>query len=227
MAWNQQQFLRPLLYSGNPADPNISSSHGLTYSIPVAPRRGTTYGTINMADAEKRPLVVVAEKAELIPRSVKRARTRRVILSLLWLFASVFVTGFACYALGISPCQIRDVPEQVPPFSSSTTPNRKHVHQVEGLETTKLAPFDEPLKSQPKERQIQTSVTTSSAAAERTVLRNFEVAPPVLMPYGPADSDGTTPIPAGSTQKTCTVLLMRRDFAFSYGDPYIGKLDHI
>ena len=225
MARNQRQSLRPLLYPGNPASSSISSSYGLTYSIPVAPRRGTPYGTMNIAsasDVEKRPLV--AEKAELIPPSVKQARRRRILLSLVWLFASVFVTGFVLYALGISSCQRPDVPEQVPPVLS--TSNGKYAHQVEGLETIKPATL-KLLKSQPKERQIQTSVTTSSAAAERTVLRNFEVAPPVLMPYGPADSDGTTPIPAGSSQKACTVLLMRRDFAFSYGDPYIGKLDHI
>lgn len=175
---------------------------------------------MNMAssDIEKRGLVV--QRAELIPRSVKQARSRRILLSLLWLFASLFVTGFVFYALGITSCQRTDGSTIAP------TSIGKYAHGVEGLETTKPATLDT-LKSQPEERQIQASVTTSSAAAEKTVLRNFEVAPPVLMPYGPADSDGTTAIPAGYTQKACTVLLMRRDFAFSYGDPYIGKLDHI
>ncbi|KAJ4413390.1 hypothetical protein N0V85_003585 [Neurospora sp. IMI 360204] len=174
---------------------------------------------MNMAspDIEKRPLVV--EKEELMPRSVKKARKRRVLLSVLWLFASLFVTGFVFHGLGIPSCRRSDVHEQFSPINS--TSNGKYAHQVEGLETTKPVTLGL-LKSQPEERQIQSSVTTSSAAAERTVLRNFEVAPPVLMPYGPADSDGTTPIPAGSTQKACNVLLMRHDFAFSYGDPYIG-----
>lgn len=221
MDCNQRQFLRPLLYPGNPAG-SVSTSHDLTSST-LVPRSGT-YGTMNMAspDIEKRPLVV--EKEELMPRSVKKARTRRVLLSVLWLFASLFVTGFVLHGLGIPSCRRSDVHEQFSPISS--TSNGKYAHPVEGLETTKPVTLDL-FKSQPKERQIQSSVTTSSAAAERTVLRNFEVAPPVLMPYGPADSDGTTPIPAGSTQKACNVLLMRRDFAFSYGDPYIGKLDHI
>ncbi|KAH7632630.1 peptide N-acetyl-beta-D-glucosaminyl asparaginase amidase A-domain-containing protein [Sordaria sp. MPI-SDFR-AT-0083] len=170
---------------------------------------------MNMAssDIEKRGLVV--QRAELIPRSVKQARSRRILLSVLWLFASLFVTGFVFYALGITSCQRTDGSTIAP------TSIGKYAHGVEGLETTKPATLDT-LKSQPEERQIQASVTTSSAAAEKTVLRNFEVAPPVLMPYGPADSDGTTAIPAGYTQKACTVLLMRRDFAFSYGDPYIG-----
>ncbi|KAK4164837.1 peptide N-acetyl-beta-D-glucosaminyl asparaginase amidase A-domain-containing protein [Cladorrhinum sp. PSN259] len=54
------------------------------------------------------------------------------------------------------------------------------------------------------------------------VLRNFEVAAPVLMPDGsPADSDGTTA--HHSTENECTVLLMRRDFAWSYNDPFIGN----
>lgn len=217
MAGNQG-FLRPLLYPGNPAA-SSPTSHASTYRRPV-PRSGT-YGTMNMAssqDVEKRPLVVTVEKEELMPRSLKEARKRRVFLSVMWLFASVFVTGFVLHVLGIPSCQISTFHEQPSPNS---TPNGKYAHHVERPETTNS------LKSQPRERQIQASVTTSSAAAERTVLRNFEVAPPVLMPYGPADSDGTTPIPAGSTQKACTVLLMRRDFAFSYGDPYIGKLDHI
>ncbi|KAK1783432.1 peptide N-acetyl-beta-D-glucosaminyl asparaginase amidase A-domain-containing protein [Copromyces sp. CBS 386.78] len=217
MAWNQQQFLRPLLYPGNPAD-SISSSYGLTYSIPVVPRRGT-YGTMNMASSDVEKRVLVVDKAELIPRSVKQAQTRRILLSVLWLFASLFVTSFVFYALGIPSCRRSDDHEPFSPITS--TSNGTHAPQVEGIDTTRLANLDS-LKPQPKERQIQTSVTSLSAAAEKTVLRNFEVAPPVLMPYGPADSDGTTPIPAGSTQKACTVLLMRRDFAFSYGDPYIG-----
>ncbi|EGO61434.1 hypothetical protein NEUTE1DRAFT_128035 [Neurospora tetrasperma FGSC 2508] len=210
---DQGQFLRPLLYPGNPAG-SVSTAHGLRSSTSVVPRSGT-YGTMNMAsaDIEKRPLVVMRE--ELIPRSVKQARTRRVLLSVMWLFASLFVTGFVFHVLGIPSCPISDIHEQL------STANGTYGHQVEGLHPTEPATLDL-LKSQQKARQIQSSVTTSSAAAEKTVLRNFEVAPPVLMPYGPADSDGTTPIPAGSTQEACTVLLMRHDFAFSYGVPYIG-----
>lgn len=211
MAGNQQ-LLCPLLYPGNPAG-SVTTSHASTSRRPV-PRCGT-YGTMNMASSniEKRPLVVAVEKEELMPRSLKKARTQRILLSVMWLFASVFVAGFVLHALGIQSCRISIPHEQLSPNS---TAHGKYAHHVEGLKITNS------LKSQPRERQIQASVTTSSAAAERTVLRNFEVAPPVLMPYGLADSDGTTPVPAGSTQKACTVLLMRRDFAFSYGDPYIG-----
>ncbi|KAK3402743.1 peptide N-acetyl-beta-D-glucosaminyl asparaginase amidase A-domain-containing protein [Sordaria brevicollis] len=216
---SEQQFLRPLLYPGNPAA-SVSSTSGShaassTYRRPPVPRCGT-YGTMNMStlDVEKRPLAVAVtvEKEELMPRSLKKARKRRVLLSVMWLFASVFIMGFVLHSLGIPPCREPNL---------NSTPNGLGYAERPPPETTNT------LKTQPKERQIQASVTTSSAAAaapERTVLRNFEVAPPVLMPYGPADSDGTTPVPDGyNTQKACEVLLMRRDFAFSYGDPYIGQ----
>ncbi|KAK0615885.1 peptide N-acetyl-beta-D-glucosaminyl asparaginase amidase A-domain-containing protein, partial [Bombardia bombarda] len=66
------------------------------------------------------------------------------------------------------------------------------------------------------------STTTSTvAAASPTVLQNFEVAQPVLLPYGPADSDGSTPVETSAG--SCTVLLMRHDFAFSYGSPFVGN----
>jgi hypothetical protein len=67
------------------------------------------------------------------------------------------------------------------------------------------------------------TTTTSTAAPTRTVLKTFEIAPPVLMPDGPADSDGSTRDGKDYSPELCTVLLMRHDFAWSYGAPYIGK----
>ncbi|KAK4201610.1 putative peptide-N4-(N-acetyl-beta-glucosaminyl)asparagine amidase A [Triangularia verruculosa] len=64
--------------------------------------------------------------------------------------------------------------------------------------------------------------TSAAPAPARTVLKNFEVAQPVRMPDGPADSDGSTRHGIEYSPKLCTVLLMRRDFAWSYGDPFIG-----
>ncbi|KAK4144312.1 peptide N-acetyl-beta-D-glucosaminyl asparaginase amidase A-domain-containing protein [Dichotomopilus funicola] len=64
------------------------------------------------------------------------------------------------------------------------------------------------------------TATTSTAAPGRTVLKNFEVAQPVLLPGGPTESDGSTK--GGDEGEVCSVLLMRHDFAFSYGAPFVG-----
>ncbi|KAK3933638.1 hypothetical protein QBC46DRAFT_109029 [Diplogelasinospora grovesii] len=72
----------------------------------------------------------------------------------------------------------------------------------------------------------RTPTTVSTAAtASATVLKNFEVAQPVLMPYGAAESDGSHHpcTGGGSASEPCTVLLMRHDFAFSYGQPFVGS----
>lgn len=76
-----------------------------------------------------------------------------------------------------------------------------------------------PLAVKPRE----TTATSSAAAPSRTVLKTFEVAPPVLMPDGPAESDGSTRHGKDYAPELCTVLLMRHDFAWSYGAPFVGK----
>jgi hypothetical protein len=68
------------------------------------------------------------------------------------------------------------------------------------------------------------SVTTSATAPSRTVLKTFEVAQPVLMPDGPAESDGSTRHGKDYSPELCTVLLMRHDFAWSYDAPFVGEL---
>lgn len=69
--------------------------------------------------------------------------------------------------------------------------------------------------------------TTSAAAPDRTVLKTFEVAQPVLMPDGPAESDGSTRHGKDYSPELCTVLLMRHDFAWSYDAPFVGKLGQV
>ncbi|KAK4230201.1 peptide-N4-(N-acetyl-beta-glucosaminyl)asparagine amidase A [Podospora fimiseda] len=79
--------------------------------------------------------------------------------------------------------------------------------------------FSHPVYSRADEDPI---IPTPTPRTE--VLRNFEVAAPVLSPNGsPADSDGTTPYTPIQSDTECTVLLMRRDFAWSYNDPFIGE----
>ncbi|SPQ22228.1 05a0dc70-bc1d-444f-bbc2-980506bcb545 [Thermothielavioides terrestris] len=64
--------------------------------------------------------------------------------------------------------------------------------------------------------------TTSAAAPTRTVLKVFEVDQPVLMPGGPAESDGSTRAGKDYSPELCTVLLMRHNFAWSYNAPFVG-----
>jgi hypothetical protein len=68
------------------------------------------------------------------------------------------------------------------------------------------------------------TATMSAAAPDGTVLKTFEVAQPVLMPDGPAESDGSTRHGKDYAPELCTVLLMRHDFAWSYDAPFVGKL---
>jgi len=67
------------------------------------------------------------------------------------------------------------------------------------------------------------TTTTSAPAPTRTVLKCFEVDQPVLLPDGPEESDGSSKAAPVYTAESCTVLLMRRDFAWSYEDPFIGE----
>ncbi|KAL2157105.1 hypothetical protein VTH06DRAFT_7020 [Thermothelomyces fergusii] len=67
------------------------------------------------------------------------------------------------------------------------------------------------------------TATTSSTTPHPTVLKTFEVAQPVLMPDGPAESDGSTRDVTDYSPELCTVLLMRHDFAWSYGAPFVGE----
>ncbi|KAM7217778.1 putative peptide-n4-asparagine amidase [Rhypophila decipiens] len=69
----------------------------------------------------------------------------------------------------------------------------------------------------------QETATSSAPLPTRTVLQNYEVAQPVLMPYGTSDSDGSTDDDGSLSRDDCKVLLMRRDFAWSYGDPFVAK----
>jgi hypothetical protein len=72
--------------------------------------------------------------------------------------------------------------------------------------------------------------TSSAPAPSRTVLKCFEVDQPVLLPGGAAESDGSGLLGGSGEgyeegkEGGCTLLLMRRDFAWSYEDPFIGEV---
>ncbi|KAM7195441.1 putative peptide-n4-asparagine amidase [Naviculisporaceae sp. PSN 640] len=76
---------------------------------------------------------------------------------------------------------------------------------------------------EPEPAPQEPTTTLTSSLPDRTVMQNYEVAQPVLMPYGTSDSDGSTDDDGNLSKGDCKVLLMRRDFAWSYGDPFIGQ----
>lgn len=71
--------------------------------------------------------------------------------------------------------------------------------------------------------EATTATSTAAASPTRTVLQNYQLAEPVLMPYGTSDSDGSTDDDGSLSQGACKVQLMRRDFAFSYNDPFVAN----
>ncbi|KAL2115728.1 hypothetical protein VTJ04DRAFT_9983 [Mycothermus thermophilus] len=80
-------------------------------------------------------------------------------------------------------------------------------------------------QQQHQERNTQdgdASSTSSAPSSTATVLKTFEVAQPVRMPDGPAESDGSTRHAWEYQPPLCTKLLMRHDFAWSYEAPFVG-----
>jgi hypothetical protein len=81
-------------------------------------------------------------------------------------------------------------------------------------------------QQQHQERNTQdgdASSTSSAPSSTATVLKTFEVAQPVRMPDGPAESDGSTRHAWEYQPPLCTKLLMRHDFAWSYEAPFVGE----
>ena len=77
---------------------------------------------------------------------------------------------------------------------------------------------------------VKYAAATSSALPTPTgVLDVFQVYQPVLGPQGPVDEtvsgsgqETTTTIDSASSSDSCEVLLMKYDFAYSYGLPFVG-----
>lgn len=95
---------------------------------------------------------------------------------------------------------------------------------VEGLKEPEAPPAT-------YEHLVKYAAVASSATPTPTgVLDVFQVYQPVLTPKGAVDetilSDGqenTTTIASVSSSSSCEVLLMKHDFAYSYGIPFVGK----
>lgn len=67
------------------------------------------------------------------------------------------------------------------------------------------------------------SATSSAASATGTVLVDYQVHQPVLTPEGATLDTGVSNGEAGDVQDSCQVVLMDYVFAYSYGEPFIGK----
>lgn len=67
------------------------------------------------------------------------------------------------------------------------------------------------------------ATTTSAASATGTVLVDYQVHQPVLTPEGATLDSGVSNGDAGDVLDPCQVVLMDHVFAYSYGEPYIGK----
>lgn len=72
----------------------------------------------------------------------------------------------------------------------------------------------------------QATTISSAPTAAPTVLECFQVAQPVLTPHGATYSPSVSEEGGPSSKESCTVLLMEHTFAWSYNDPFIGKLGH-
>ena len=159
-------------------------------------------------DLEKRAILAAAA-AEDDGDNAQPAPARSRIRP--WLF---FLVGFLVVLL-IGATSHRCFAETSALFTTSSSVSRAgHTHQG-GHDKAQAVNSRSP---------TATSATTSAAEPSRTVLKTFEVAQPVLMPDGPAESDGSTRDGEDYEPGLCTVLLMRHDFAWSYGAPFVGKL---
>jgi len=159
------------------------------------------------SDVEKQPLLSVSKTAK---SSTNHAYLR---YSLAALAALVIVLHWYCIVglEGSSPV--------IPPSITNEASQAKPGHINHGSDAIiSRSPVLETNEDDP------TTATSSAAAPTRSVLKTFEVAQPVLMPDGPAESDGSTRHAKDYSPELCIVLLMRHDFAWSYGHPYIGKL---
>lgn len=74
-----------------------------------------------------------------------------------------------------------------------------------------------------KRASVTSSATSSAASATGTVLVDYQVHQPVLMPEGATLDSGVSNGEAGDVQDSCQVVLMDYVFAYSYGEPFIGK----
>lgn len=96
--------------------------------------------------------------------------------------------------------------------------------QVDGLGPVNVAGLARRQSSSaPATTTATSSATATSASSSATVLVDFQVHQPVLTPEGATLDSGESNGDAGDVEDSCQVLLMDYVFAYSYGEPFIGK----
>ena len=160
------------------------------------------------SDPEKRA-ILTAEDDRIFQSPQEKPPRRR---ALHWLV--IFLGALVVFSIGVTS---RRCSAATSLFTSHGASQSHHAHA--GLASQGI------ISRSPANRARETTATTSAAAPNRTVLKTFEVAQPVLMPDGPAESDGSTRDGRDYSPELCSVLLMRHDFAWSYNAPFVGKRD--
>lgn len=158
------------------------------------------------SDPEKRAILTDEDRCDLLP-SNERTPRRRV-----WHWVAICLGAIVVLSIGVTS---RRCSAATSLFVSHGVPQNYHAHP---------GPASQALNSRsPVNSQAATTATFSAVAPDKTVLKTFEVAQPVLLPGGPAESDGSTRHGEDYSPELCTVLLMRHDFAWSYNAPFVGE----
>lgn len=157
------------------------------------------------SDPEKRAIPTNDDKYDLLP-SNERIPKRGV-----WHWVAICLGAIVVFSIGVTS---RRCSAATSLFISHGVPQYHHARP--GL-------VSQAINSRSPANAQETTATTSAAAPNKTVLKTFEVAQPVLMPGGPAESDGSTRHGEDYSPELCTVLLMRHDFAWSYNAPFVGE----
>ncbi|KAL2017981.1 hypothetical protein VTK56DRAFT_1361 [Thermocarpiscus australiensis] len=159
-------------------------------------------------DTVEHPLLLARDNAITWASAEKVRSTRRIVP---WLAALVVVLIVFTIRTASGWCSAADQPfTQHSIFPTNPALREPNFQAIRSRSPTVAVP--EPATS-----------TESTAAPTRTVLKTFEVDQPVLLPGGPAESDGSTRHGKDYSPPLCTVLLMRHDFASSYGAPFVGN----
>ncbi|KAL1842016.1 hypothetical protein VTJ49DRAFT_6182 [Mycothermus thermophilus] len=161
-------------------------------------------------DPLREPLLPLAGSALSNHYDHHSRRRRRLVC---WLAISLLTIITATFSLAATPRQYAAVAQAAGP------------HAILSRWSSVIAQEQQSWVREDGGEDASAVATTTSTAPtpSLTVLKTFEVAQPVRMPDGPAESDGSTRHGWEYQPPLCTKLLMRHDFAWSYEAPFIGN----